>query len=116
MSTASMHPEITAALTITITDGEPTFEPDTQKVASGEIVKFRSGDHRRYEIQLWNATNDDPHPLRLFVPQHGGTEVVADPRSAPRDVDFNIISYPSSKKDTGGGGYTIKITSGGDGK
>lgn len=111
MSTPSMKPQISAALTVTINASKPTFEPASGEMPNGGIVKFRSGDHSRYEVQLWNKTNDDAHPLRLFVPEHDGAEMVADPTNLPRDVKFNIMSYPAGRSVASGGTYTIKITS-----
>lgn len=114
MSSTSMKPEIGAALTITIeSEKSVKFNPTSGEVPAGGVVKFRSGDKKRWEVQLWNKTNDDPHPLRLFVPEHDGAEMVADPLAIPANVSFNVMRYPGGKLGgpMTGGTYTIKITS-----
>lgn len=113
MSTASMQPEVAAALTITIENTSTVkFDPPSGTVSVGGVVRFRSGDHNRWEVQLWNSTNDDPHPLRLFVPEHGGAEMVADPQAVPADVNFSIMTFPGGKgSPKEGGTYKITITS-----
>ena len=72
MSSTSRQPAITPALTITITS--PTqiaYNPANQEVASGGVVGFASANASAWEIELWNRENDDPHPLRLYVPPQG---------------------------------------------
>jgi len=113
MSSASAKPEVAAALTVTIVNVDTvTFEPSTGTVPVGGVIRFVSGDLKRWEVQLWNATNDDPHPLRLFVPELGGSYMVADPQALPRDVNFDVMTYPGGKTGPADGGrYTITITS-----
>jgi hypothetical protein len=121
MSTPSMQPRVQADLTITIENEKSVkFDPPLGTVPMGGVVRFRSGDHKRWEVELWNKDNTVPYPLRLFVPEHDGVEMIADPAVAPPvNVNFNILKFPSGKSGptTDGGTYTIKITSNaGDGK
>lgn len=113
MSSASLQPEIAAALTVTIeSTSKVTYVPASGTVPMGGLVRFRSGNHSRWEVQLWNATNDDPHPLRLFVPEHGGAVMIADPEATPADVNFNVLTFPGGKGSPAEGGtYKITITS-----
>jgi hypothetical protein len=115
MSSTSRQPAITPALTITITS--PTqiaYNPANQEVASGGVVGFASANASSWEIELWNKANDEPHPLRLYVPPQGESTMVADPLSVPRNVTFNVMAYPSPCRKPGepmtGGTYNIKIT------
>jgi hypothetical protein len=115
MSSTSRQPAITPALTITITS--PTqiaYNPSNGEIESGGVVGFASANSSAWEIELWNKANDEPHPLRLYVPPQGESTMVADPMSVPRNVTFNVMAYPSSSPRPGGpmtgGVYTIKIT------
>jgi plastocyanin len=116
MPSASTKTGVAPALTITITSAtQISFNPSTAEVSPGGVVGFASANASAWEIELWNRENDDPHPLRLYVPPQGESAMVADPMSVPRDVKFNVMAYPSGKSSgpiLTGGTYTIKITSG----
>jgi hypothetical protein len=119
MSSTSMRPSIAPALTITVTSAtQISFNPSTAEVSPGGIIGFASANASAWEIELWNKENNDPHPLRLYVPPQGESAMVADPMSVPRDVKFNVMAYPSGGKSGGpmtGGTYTIKIVGGAEG-
>jgi hypothetical protein len=116
MSSTSMKPSaIAPALTVTINSATSIiFSPVTGQVAPGGVVSFASGNSSAWEIELWNKENNDPHPMRLYVPPSGDSAMIADPRSVPRDVKFNVVAYPSGKGGPvlTGGTYTIKIVGG----
>ncbi|HEY0703935.1 MAG TPA: hypothetical protein VGD60_14295 [Candidatus Acidoferrales bacterium] len=115
MSSASMKPQIAPALTVTINSATSIiFNPINAEVKAGGVVSFASGDSSPWEVELFNKTNDDPHPMRLYVPGNGSSQMVADPMSVPRDVNFNVMAYPSPKPNPSGtsGTYKITITSG----
>jgi hypothetical protein len=120
MSSTSMKPTIVPALTVTITSStQISFNPSTGEVSSGGIIGFASANASAFEIELWNKENNDPHPLRLYVPPQGESAMVADPMSVPRDVKFNVMAYPSGRPKgpiLTGGTYTIKITGGNEGE
>ena len=120
MSSTSMKPTVVPALTITITSTtQISFNPSTAEVTPGGIVGFASANASAWEIELWNKENNDPHPMRLYVPPSGESSMVADPRSVPREVKFNVMAYPSGRSGKPiltGGTYTIKITGGAQGE
>jgi hypothetical protein len=117
MSSTSMKPSaIAPALTITINSATSIiFSPVTAQVAPGGVVSFASGNSSAWAIELWNRENNDPHPMRLYVPPSGDSAMIADPMSVPRNVEFNVMAYPSAAPGGGpmtGGTYTIKIVGG----
>ena len=120
MSSTSMKPTVVPDLTVTITSTtQISFSPSNAEVSSGGIVGFASANSSAWEIELRNRENDDPHPLRLYVPPQGESTMVADPMSVPRDVKFNVMAYPSGRPKgpiLTGGTYTIKITGGVEGE
>jgi hypothetical protein len=119
MPGTSMKIGIAPALTITITSTTSiSFNPSTAEVSPGGVIGFASANSSAWEIELWNRENNDPHPLRLYVPPQGESAMVADPLSVPRNVTFNVMAYPSGTKSGGpmtGGTYTIKIVGGDQG-
>jgi plastocyanin len=119
MSSTSMKPtSIAPALTVTISSTTSiSFNPANAQVAPGGVVSFASANSSAWEIELWNRENDDPHPLRLYVPPSGESAMIADPMSVPRDVKFNVMAFPGGNSGPvlTGGTYTIKIVGGAGG-
>src|ERR1700734_419564 len=120
MSSTSMKPSIAPALTITVTSAtQISFTHSTAEESPVGFFGFASANASAWEIELWNKENNDPHPLRLYVPPSGESSMVADPRSVPREVKFNVMAYPSGRSGKPiltGGTYTIKITGGAEGE